>query len=79
MIAYANMGYHVTGYLDFKGKCLMAGHIQEHITNGSTHNGEAHTGETHNGHSANSVSNGTSSSNCVSTAKSKLRNKTKNQ
>ncbi|KAL4230674.1 hypothetical protein ACF0H5_011050 [Mactra antiquata] len=37
MIAYANMGYHVTGYLEFKDRYLMAGNVEQSIvTNGST-------------------------------------------
>ena len=35
MIAYANMGYHVTGYFDFYDKYLIAGSVSQSVTNGS--------------------------------------------
>ena len=35
MIAYANMGYHLTGYLEFSNKTLLAGVVMpEQLTNG---------------------------------------------
>ncbi|KAH3834869.1 post-GPI attachment to proteins factor 2-like [Dreissena polymorpha] len=36
MIAYANMGYHVTGYFDFYDKYLIAGSVSQPVTNGSS-------------------------------------------
>lgn len=36
MIAYANMGYHITGLYEFKGASLLGGTIQERECNGTT-------------------------------------------
>ncbi|WAQ98758.1 PGAP2-like protein, partial [Mya arenaria] len=56
LIAYSNMGYHITGYLDFHGQSLLAGHIEEPVSNGLTPFEESQNGHLSSQSNSNGVS-----------------------